>query len=229
MLKKLSTAMICLSFISTLSIAKDELKTQEQKAAYVIGTQLGKQLLLSKDDLNLDALKLGMQDVFTAKKSKLTNAQMQKAVNVFQEKKMAKEKALIEELAKEGKAFLDKNKSKKGVVTLASGLQYKVLKKGEGKISPKASDTVKTHYHGTLINGVVFDSSYERGTPVSFPVNGVIKGWTEALLKMKVGDKWQLVVPSALAYGKRGAPPSIGPDATLIFDVELLEIIENKK
>lgn len=229
MLKKLSTAMICLSFISTLSIAKDELKTQEQKAAYVIGTQLGKQLLLSKDDLNLDALKLGMQDVFSAKKSKLTNEQMQKAVNVFQESKIAKEKALIEELAKESKAFLDKNKSKKGVVTLASGLQYKVLKKGKGKISPKASDTVKTHYHGTLINGVVFDSSYERGTPVSFPVNGVIKGWTEALLKMKVGDKWQLVVPSALAYGKRGAPPSISPDATLIFDVELLEIIENKK
>ena len=124
---------------------------------------------------------------------------------------------------KEGAAYLAKNKKKQGVVTLPSGLQYKVLKSGKGK-SPKLTDTVVTNYHGTLLDGTVFDSSYDRGQAVSFPVNAVIKGWTEALMKMKVGDKWELVIPSNLAYGEQGAPPKITPGATLVFIVELLEI-----
>lgn len=226
MLKKLLTASSVLVLLSTLIIAKDGLVSQKEKAAYVIGTELGKQLVFSKDDIDLDSLKLGIKDVFEKNELKLTKKQMEEAIRVFQENKMKKQNELLAKLAKEGKEFLDKNKKKKGVVTLKNGLQYKVIKKGKGKVSPKANDTVKTHYKGTLVNGIVFDSSYERGTPVSFPVNGVIPAWTQALQLMKEGDKWQLFIPSELAYGKRGAPPSIGPDATLIFDIELIEILK---
>jgi FKBP-type peptidyl-prolyl cis-trans isomerase FklB len=124
---------------------------------------------------------------------------------------------------KEGEVFLAENKKKKGVVTLPSGLQYRVITAGTGKI-PKVTDTVTTHYRGTLIDGTEFDSSYKRGEPASFPVNGVVKGWTEALQLMKVGSKWQLFIPSNLAYGPQGAGQVIGPNATLIFEIELLSI-----
>ena len=224
MLKKLAMPLLALSLLSPSLMADNKIKTQEQKAGYVIGIQLGKQLLVSKDDIDLESLKMGMNDIFKGKDSKLSNEEINNAMQAFQVSKQKKEQALIAELSKKGKDFLAANKKKKGVVTLKSGLQYKVLKKGDGKVSPKATDSVTTHYHGTLINGAVFDSSYERGQPATFGVNRVIPGWTEALQKMKVGDKWQLVIPPSLAYGKRGAPPSIGPDATLIFDVELLEI-----
>jgi FKBP-type peptidyl-prolyl cis-trans isomerase FklB len=132
-------------------------------------------------------------------------------------------KAQGEKNKKEGEAFLAENKKKEGVKTLPSGLQYKVIKEGTGK-SPKATDKVSTHYRGTLIDGTEFDSSYKRGQPATFPVNGVIPGWTEALQLMKVGSKWQLFIPSKLAYGERGAPPVIGPYSVLIFTVELLAI-----
>ncbi len=130
-------------------------------------------------------------------------------------------------MSRRAKTFLAANAKKDGVKTTASGLQYKVIKSGTGK-SPKATDTVKVHYHGTLIDGTVFDSSVERGEPVSFPVNGVIPGWTEALQLMKEGDKWQLFIPSKLAYGERGAGAKIGPNATLIFEVELLAVETSK-
>ena len=228
MLKLLPTIIGCLGLLSISAIADNSLKTQEQKVSYVIGIQLGTQLLISKDDIDLDAMKLGMQDIFSGTKSKLSNDEMRQAMMSFQESKKKKELTMASKFSshnkKEGQAYLAANKKKKGVVTLSSGLQYKVLKSGTGKVSPKATDKVVTHYHGTLINGTVFDSSYDRGEAVSFPVNAVIKGWTQALMKMKVGDKWQLVIPSNLAYGEQGAPPSIGPSATLIFDVELLEI-----
>nr|WP_321268311.1 FKBP-type peptidyl-prolyl cis-trans isomerase [uncultured Sulfurimonas sp.] len=229
MLKIIPTVVGCLGLIATSMMADSTLKTQEQQASYVIGIQLGTQLMISKDDIDLDAIKLGMQDIFTGKKPQLSNAQMQTAMLNYQESKKKRELAMAAKFSKhnkkEGAQFLASNKKKKGVVTLASGLQYKVLKSGTGKVHPKLTDKVVTHYHGTLIDGTVFDSSYNRGEAVSFPVNAVIKGWTEALQKMKVGDKWQLVIPSSLAYGEQGAPPSIGPDATLIFDVELLEIM----
>ncbi|MBL0709081.1 MAG: FKBP-type peptidyl-prolyl cis-trans isomerase [Sulfurimonas sp.] len=203
------------------------LKTQEQKVAYVIGSQLGKQLLMSKDDLDLDAMKLAIQDVFSGTKQRLSNEDMSKAMELYAKTKQKKEAQMLEKFStqniKEGKAYLEKNKKKDGVITLESGLQYNIIKEGKGN-SPKLGDTVLAHYSGTLINGEVFDSSYERGEAVIFPVDAVIKGWSEALVKMKVGSKWHLVIPSELAYGKRGAPPSIGPDATLVFDVELLEI-----
>ncbi len=227
MLKLLSTIIGSLGLITTMAMA-ETLKTQEQKASYVIGIQLGKQLMISKDDIDLDAIKLGMQDIFSGTRPKLSNDEMRQAMMDYQESKKNKEIAMSSKFSnhnkKEGEAYLSKNKKKKDVVTLESGLQYKVVKSGKGKVSPKITDKVVTHYHGTLIDGTVFDSSYNRGQAVSFPVNAVIKGWTEALMKMKVGDRWQLVIPSNLAYGEQGAPPSIGPSATLIFDIELLEI-----
>jgi FKBP-type peptidyl-prolyl cis-trans isomerase FklB len=148
-------------------------------------------------------------------------------MTAFQKEMMAKrEQAGKEAGAKnkvEGEAFLAENGKKEGVVTLPDGLQYKILKEGDGA-KPKATDTVTVHYRGTLISGTEFDSSYKRKEPVSFPVNGVIAGWTEALQLMKVGSKWQLFIPSTLAYGERGAGPDLGPNATLIFEVELISI-----
>ena len=228
MSKLLPTLIGSLALITTSAIASTSLKTQEQKAGYVIGIQLGTQLMISKDDIDLDAMKQGMKDIFTGNKPKLSNDEMRDAMMKYQEIKKKRELAMVSKFSnhnkKEGLDYLAKNKKKKGVKTLKSGLQYKVLKSGKGKVTPKLTDKVVTHYHGTLIDGTVFDSSVDRGEAVSFPVNAVIKGWTEALMKMKVGDKWQLVIPSNLAYGEQGAPPKIGPDATLIFDVELLEI-----
>ncbi len=228
MSKLLPTVIGCLGLLATSAMADSALKSQQQKAGYILGLEIGKQLVISKDDLDLEAMNLGLKDVFSGAKPKLTNEEMSKVMISYEESRKTKEKAMLDkfmvENKKMGDAYLSANKKKDGVVTLDSGLQYKVLKSGTGKVSPKATDTVVTHYHGTLINGTVFDSSYERNEPVTFPVSGVIKGWTEALQKMKVGDKWQLVIPSNLAYGERGAPPTITPNATLIFDVELLEI-----
>ncbi|MFA6192214.1 MAG: FKBP-type peptidyl-prolyl cis-trans isomerase [Sulfurimonas sp.] len=228
MSKLLPTVIGCLGLLATSAMAEGALKSQQQKAGYILGLEIGKQLIISKDDLDLEAMNLGLKDVFSGAKPKLTNEEMSKVMMSYEESRKTKEKAMLDkfmvENKKMGDAYLAANKKKEGVVTLDSGLQYKVLKSGTGKVSPKATDTVVTHYHGTLINGTVFDSSYERNEPVTFPVSGVIKGWTEALQKMKVGDKWQLAIPSHLAYGERGAPPSITPNATLIFDVELLEI-----
>jgi FKBP-type peptidyl-prolyl cis-trans isomerase FklB len=218
----------CIGLFSISVMADAALKSQNEKAGYIIGTELGKQLIVSKEDVDLNAMMLGMKDVFNGVKPRLDNQEMQTVMQTFQEQKQLKEQAMMKRFSdankKEGEAFLSANKKKEGVITLKSGLQYKVLQNGKGKVSPKLTDTVVTHYHGTLINGEVFDSSYDRGEAVSFPVNAVIKGWTEALQKMKVGDKWQLAIPSDLAYGERGAPPSIGPGMTLLFDVELLEI-----
>ncbi|WP_372999086.1 FKBP-type peptidyl-prolyl cis-trans isomerase [Sulfurimonas sp.] len=227
MIKLLPTIIGSVGLIAT-SVWGSTLTSQEQKASYVIGIQLGKQLMISKDDINLDAMKLGMKDVFSGSKPRLSNDDMRIAMVNYQKSKQIRELSMMKKFSshnkKEGLDFLEANKNKPGVKTLKSGLQYKVLKSGTGKVFPKPTDKVVTHYHGTLIDGTVFDSSVERGEAVSFPVNAVIPGWTEALQKMKVGDKWQLVIPSALAYGEQGAPPKIGPGATLIFDVELLKI-----
>lgn len=227
-MKLLATIIGSLGLIVTSVMADNALKTQEQKASYVIGTQLGTQLMVSKDDIDLEAMKLGMKDVFSGVKPRLSDDEMRQALVNFQEQKKKREITMLNKFSehnkKEGEAYLATNKKKKGVITLPSGLQYKIIKSGKGKVHPKATDTVVTHYHGTLIDGTVFDSSYNRGEAVSFPVNAVIKGWSEALMKMKVGDKWQLVIPSNLAYGEQGAPPKITPSATLVFDVELLEI-----
>ena len=207
--------------------AKTTLTTQQEKVGYSIGVQIGSQLAQTKDSLDTDALILGLSDALAQKKPKMTNEEMQQAKMTFQQEMQAKAQKQMAEMTlknkAEGEAFLAANKTKPGVVTLPSGLQYKVLKEGTGPI-PTASDTVVTNYTGKLINGKVFDSSVQRGEPATFPVNGVIPGWTEALQKMKVGSKWELVIPADLAYGERGAGQAIAPNSVLIFELELLEV-----
>ena len=161
-----------------------------------------------------------MQEVIDGVEPKINNDQ---ALMVIQNYFTKKQSAKSEEKIEEGRKFLEENSKKEGVITLASGLQYEVIIDGSGE-KPKLEDNVTTHYHGTLLDGTVFDSSVDRGEPASFPVGGVIKGWTEALQLMSVGSKWKLYVPYDLAYGERGAGPQIGPYSTLIFEVELLNI-----
>ncbi|MCU0772173.1 MAG: FKBP-type peptidyl-prolyl cis-trans isomerase [Verrucomicrobia bacterium] len=203
-----------------------ELTNNQQRVSYSIGADIGKTLKQQELDLDAGLLAAGIRDSISGKTA-LTEEEMKDIMRAFQKdmmaKMQAKEDAAASENLKAGDTFLAANAQKEGVKVLPSGLQYKILKSGSGK-TPAASDTVKTHYHGTLIDGTVFDSSVERGEPVSFPVNGVIPGWTEALQLMKEGDKWQLFIPGKLAYGERGAGGRIGPNSTLIFEIELLAV-----
>jgi FKBP-type peptidyl-prolyl cis-trans isomerase len=219
------------------------LKTQKDKSSYAVGMNVGKGLgaNLRQQSVEFDQAILlrGLKDALAGGKSLLTDdeakavlTQLQTEVRARQQEKMKLEqekmKVAAEENKKEGAEFLGENKTKEGVVTLPSGLQYKILTEGTGP-KPAATDTVTCNYKGTLINGTEFDSSYKRGQPLSIQVNGVIKGWTEALQLMPVGSKWQLFIPSDLGYGDRGSGPVIGPGATLIFEVELLSIQEKPK
>lgn len=206
------------------------LTTNKQKASYAIGMNWGTGLHRQGIDVDSAALIQGMKDALAGGKTLLTEDEARTALmqlqKEMQEKQQAKAAAEGEANKKEGDAFLAANKTKEGVVTLPSGLQYKILKEGNGP-KPTASDSVVCNYKGTLINGTEFDSSYKRGEPATFPVTGVIKGWTEALQLMPVGSKWQLFIPPDLAYGPRGTPGGpIGPNATLIFEVELISIKE---
>jgi FKBP-type peptidyl-prolyl cis-trans isomerase len=206
------------------------LTTTKQKASYAIGMNLGGGLHRQNVDVDTDALVQGMKDALSGGKTLLTDEEARAALMQLQSEMQAKQQAKAaqegEANKKEGDAFLAANKSKEGVVTLPSGLQYKILKEGSGP-KPTASDSVVCNYKGTLINGTEFDSSYKRGEPATFPVTGVIKGWTEALQLMPVGSKWQLFIPPDLAYGPRGTPGGpIGPNATLTFEVELVSIKE---
>jgi FKBP-type peptidyl-prolyl cis-trans isomerase FklB len=203
-----------------------ELKDLKQRASYAIGTDIAANMKRQGLDLDPKALAAGLTDGFDGK-MKLTAAELKQVMEEFRAQMMAakdsKSKADSEKNLKDGEAYLAANGKKEGVKTTASGLQYKSLKAGKGR-SPKATDTVKVHYHGTLIDGTVFDSSVERGEPISFPLNGVIAGWTEGVQLMKEGDKFQFTIPSKLAYGEQGAGGKIGPNATLIFDVELITV-----
>jgi len=205
------------------------LKTKQDKISYAIGMDIGKNLKKQPVELNPEAISQGLWDSFTDGKALLTEQEYIDTMTAFRNEMTQKQAAHMKEAGdrnkKDGEKYLADNKVKDGVVTTTSGMQYKVITKGTGA-SPKSTDTVSVNYKGTLIDGKEFDSSYRRGQPASFPVNGVIKGWTEALQLMKVGSKWQLVIPSALAYGERGAGRDIGPNSTLIFDVELLSIKE---
>ncbi|HEY6168213.1 MAG TPA: FKBP-type peptidyl-prolyl cis-trans isomerase [Verrucomicrobiae bacterium] len=211
---------------SVTAADKPDLKNPTKKASYAIGLDIGNNFKRQEVQIDAAALSAGISDAL-AGKTELTEAESKEALAKFRQDMMAKvterQKATGEKNQKAGDEFLAANAKKAGVKTTASGLQYKVIKSGTGK-TPKATDTVKTHYHGTLIDGTVFDSSVQRGEPVTFPVNGVIPGWQEALQLMKEGDKWQVYVPGKLAYGERGAGGQIGPNATLIFDVELISI-----
>ncbi len=199
------------------------LKTDKQKFSYSVGFQLGQNLSRQKLDIDSKIAAQGMQNALTGTTPKLSPEEMRASIQVYQKKEQEKMETQGKKNLEAGQTFLEANKKKEGVVTLPSGLQYKVLTEGKGK-QPKSSDSVIAHYRGTLINGTEFDSSYKRNEPATFPVQGVVKGWQEALPLMKEGAKWQIYIPADLAYGPRGAGQAIGPNETLIFDIELISV-----
>jgi FKBP-type peptidyl-prolyl cis-trans isomerase FklB len=229
MRRRLAITMCAAVALSGAAFAADapELKTDKEKLSYSIGMDIGGKLKQQSIDVDPELLAKGLKDSYGGGKTILTEDEARQAFMEFQQRQMAKQaeanRVLGEKNKADGEKFLAENAKKEGVKTLPSGLQYKVITPGKGK-SPKATDTVTTNYRGTLIDGTEFDSSYKRGQPATFPVSGVIPGWTEALQLMKEGAKWELYLPSSLAYGDRGAGKEIGPNATLIFDVELISI-----
>jgi len=222
-------AIFSLGLLTTQVSAEDTQKpmSKADKLGYSIGYNIANSLKQQGIEINQELLLKGIADVFSGKKPLLSEQEVQQNLNAFRTERKAKmQKARKQQVRKnmaQGEAFLAENAKKEGVVTLPSGLQYKEINPGTGN-TPKSTDKVTTHYRGTLIDGTEFDSSYARDEPATFPVNGVIAGWTEALQLMQVGAKWQLFIPSDLAYGKRGAGGKIAPNATLIFDIELLSI-----
>jgi FKBP-type peptidyl-prolyl cis-trans isomerase FklB len=216
-------------YAGVLDAADSSLKTPKDKVSYAVGAQIGADMKRQTVDIDPAVLAKGLKDSFQGSKLLLTDQEMREAVSGLQQQMAAKQAERMREVGAKNKqagaAFLAENKKKEGVKVLPSGLQYKITKEGTGK-TPKADDTVTVNYRGTLIDGTEFDSSYKRGEPATFLVKGVIKGWTEALQLMKVGSKWQLFIPSELAYGEQPAGRVIGPNSTLIFEVELLGIKE---
>jgi|TARA_B100000497_G_C7528589_1_gene320723 FKBP-type peptidyl-prolyl cis-trans isomerase FklB len=195
--------------------------TELDSVSYSLGVNIGENIKKQFENINLDNFEAGIKDVLEKElETKISDNQAQAIINSYFSKKQKKES---ESMIEEGANYLQENAKKEGVTTLPSGLQYEVINDGTGPM-PTIEDNVTTHYHGTLIDGTVFDSSVDRGEPASFPVGGVIKGWTEALQLMSVGSKWKLYVPYDLAYGERGAGAQIGPYSTLIFEVELISI-----
>ena len=205
---------------------KPEVKEEKDRISYSVGHQVGGDFKRQGVELNPELLVKGVQDAMSGAKSLMTQQEMNETLVDLKKKVVAEEQRQKKEAAgknlQEGKAFLAENAKKKDVTTLPSGLQYKVIEKGSGA-SPKKTDSVTVHYKGTLIDGTEFDSSYARGKPATFRVDGVIAGWTEALQLMKPGAKWQLFIPANLAYGERGAGSRIGPNSALIFEVELIK------
>ena len=209
---------------------KVSLETEKDKISYIIGTQLAASIRRAEVDVTVEAVIMGLKDALTGKKPAMSQTEMNSIFSAWQQRRKQEQaakqaKEASENLAK-GNAFLQANRTKEGVIVLPSGLQYKVIKEGTGN-TPVATDKVKTHYRGTLIDGTEFDSSYKRGKPAEFPVTGVIKGWVEALQLMKEGGKWELYIPANLAYGANPRPGSpIPPNSALIFEIELIEIVK---
>ena len=216
-------------FLASAAFAQQNtsLKDEKDKVSYSIGNDIGTTFKKQGIEINADPFLAGVKDGIAGSKPQLTEDQMKETLTAYSktmmERQAAKSKEDASKNAAAGEKFLAENKTKEGIKTTPSGLQYKVLKEGNGP-TPKETDTVVTDYKGTLLNGTEFDSSYKRGQPAEFPVNRVIKGWTEALQMMKVGSKYQLFIPANLAYGERGAGQDIGPNETLIFEVELRDI-----
>jgi FKBP-type peptidyl-prolyl cis-trans isomerase FklB len=211
--------------LASLSFGQDkpQLKDLKDKVSYSVGLNVGTNFKKQGQDLNPDALLAGVKDALSGKTPALTENELKDTMEAWSKQMEDKQKVAGEKNAADATKFLAENKKKDGVKTTASGLQYKAVKEGTGA-QPKETDTVTVNYRGTLINGTEFDSSYKRGEPATFPVNGVIKGWTEALQLMKTGAKYQLCIPADLAYGARAVGPDITPNSALIFEVELLEV-----
>ena len=218
---KFLTLLIIANLTTNIKMSAQKLNNEIDSVSYSLGVNIGENIKTQFPDIDLKNFEAAIKDVLDDnKKPSISGADAQKTIQEYFTKQQAK---ASESVVEEGRKFLAENSKKENVVTLESGLQYEVIKNGEGA-KPTLNDQVTTHYHGTLIDGTVFDSSVERGQPASFPVSGVIKGWTEALQLMNVGSKWRLFVPYDLAYGERGAGPKIGPFTTLIFEVELISI-----
>lgn len=212
--------------------AETDLKTEKAQQGYAVGYNLGQRIVSDGLGVDVEALLQGVRDGMTKATPKMDEPARNKALQALQEAFMAQQRQAKEAEANknlaDGKAYLESNKLRDGVKTTKSGLQYKVLKSGDGK-TPSAEDTVEVHYEGRLIDGKVFDSSIKRGKPARFPVNGVIKGWTEALQLMKEGDKWEIYIPAELGYGANGAGQAIPPNAALVFEVELIKVDKKDK
>lgn len=220
--KWLIIATAALAILTGACTKKKEISSDKDRYSYAIGYQFAKNLKTQDVDVDTAALALAVEDVIAGKDPRVSEEDMQKAMQAMYEERQEKMIKDASENKEKGKNFLEENKDKEGVKTTDSGLQYRVVEAGSGA-SPKSSDTVVVHYRGTLIDGSEFDSSYSRNTPAEFPVGAVIPGWTEALQLMKKGAKYELFIPSELAYGERGRP-GIPPNSVLIFEVELLEI-----
>jgi FKBP-type peptidyl-prolyl cis-trans isomerase FklB len=218
-------AATCLFSAHALAEDASALKTQKEKLSYTIGFQIANDMKQKGLELDPNAFSRAVKDVMTGSPTLMSEHDMIATLQQFRQEMVQKQQALAEKNKKEGDAFLKANAKKKGVKTLPSGLEYKVIQEGKGK-TPKASDVVVANYRGTTIDGKEFDSSYKRGQPATFPVGGVIKGWQEALMLMKEGAKWEIVVPANLAYGEQSPGPEIGPNSTLIFDIELVKVQE---
>jgi len=203
----------------------EQYNSVEERVSYGIGRQMGDQLASNPfEGLHIDSVLNGLADALNGQASPVPNELMEAAFQEISAKMQAQQAEQAKELSAEGDKFLAENAKRDEVTVTESGLQYEIITEGDGE-KPSQASTVRTHYHGTLINGTVFDSSYDRGEPAEFPVGGVIAGWTEALQMMSVGSKWRLTVPYSLAYGEQGAGGAIGPYSTLVFDVELLAIV----
>ena len=211
-----------LIFSSTVH-AETKPASEHEKFSYAIGVQFAQTVARQDVQLDVDSFLQAMRDVITGAPLKLNMEEMQNAMNSYREKEMARQNSLGEKNREEGEKFLAENKNKEGVISVPGGLQYKVLKEGTGK-KPLADSTVLVHYRGTLLNGKEFDSSYGRGEPLEIDLNRVIKGWQIALPMMPTGSKWKLFIPSPLGYGPSAAGPDIGPNSTLIFEIELLSV-----
>lgn len=234
-------AIVAIMAVVCIAFAADEAPTEtptakeqaikfdnfDQKISYCIGLSVGQSL--KRDGLKIDTefLAKGINDILKGNQLPLSEEEIAAAFEELQKNMAAQQAKAGDANLAAGKSFLEANGKKEGIKTTASGLQYEVLQEGKGN-TPTAADTVKTHYRGTLVDGTEFDSSYRRGEPATFPVSGVIRGWTEALQLMKEGSKYRLYIPSDLAYGPRGAGDKIGPNAVLIFDIELLSIVKGE-
>ena len=218
---KLSVFIFFCTFITSTHAVKIE--TDQEKLSYTMGIFFGQTVIRQEMEIDVPAFMQAVEDVLNKNEKKLSDEEMQKIINTYQKKEQEDRIEKSDKDNADGKKFLAENKKKEGVTVLPSGLQYKIIENSEGE-KPLADSRVVVHYRGTLINGTEFDSSYARGEPIELGLKQVIKGWQEALQLMSVGSKWQIVIPSELAYGERGAGRLIGPNSTLIFDIELISI-----